>query len=106
VLSAVGKASIDNITSDDIVVLIGIGTALKDGDTTVEEQFRAKKKVAAVEPKITFEELTALYEKNFPILGAATDKNAKRIMANKEVDNYDKIAAEIKAAAEEAEKGA
>lgn len=40
VLSAVGKAAIDHITGDDIVVLIGIGQAIKDGDTTVDGAFR------------------------------------------------------------------
>lgn len=40
ILSAIGKASIDHITSDDLVVLIGLGTAIKDGDTNIETAFR------------------------------------------------------------------
>jgi hypothetical protein len=44
-LSAIGKSSIDHITSDDLVTLIGIGQAIKDGDTTVEEAFKNTKKV-------------------------------------------------------------
>jgi len=44
VLSSVGKAAIDHITGDDLVVIIGIGQAIKDGDTTVEEAFRGVKK--------------------------------------------------------------
>ena len=43
VLSAVGKASLSNITPEDLVVIIGIGQAIKDGDTTVEEAFRREK---------------------------------------------------------------
>jgi hypothetical protein len=43
VLSAVGKAAIDHVTADDIAVLIGIGQAIKDGDTTVEQAFFNKK---------------------------------------------------------------
>jgi hypothetical protein len=43
VLSAIGKASIDFVDADDIATLIGIGTALKDGDTTVESAFRRNK---------------------------------------------------------------
>ncbi len=43
ILSAVGKAAIDHVTVDDIVVLIGIGTAIKDGDTTVELAFKTPK---------------------------------------------------------------
>jgi hypothetical protein len=43
VLSAIGKASIDFVDADDIATLIGIGTALKDGDTTVDSAFRRNK---------------------------------------------------------------
>lgn len=50
VLMAVGKASIDHITGDDLVVLIGIGQAIKDGDTTVEEAFLSKN-TSKPEPK-------------------------------------------------------
>lgn len=49
VLKAVGKAAIDHITPDDLVVLIGIGQAIMDGDTTVDQAFRsgpAQKKTA------------------------------------------------------------
>jgi len=49
VLSAIGKASIDHIGKDEIVVLIGIGTAIKDGDTTIDQAFRAKKSGPPVE---------------------------------------------------------
>lgn len=43
VLSVIGKAAVDHITSDDLVVLIGIGQAIKDGETTVDNTFRQKK---------------------------------------------------------------
>lgn len=43
ILKAVGKAAIDHITADDIVVLIGTGQAIKDGDTTVDLAFRGGK---------------------------------------------------------------
>lgn len=43
VLGAVGKASIDHIGQDEIVVLIGIGTSIKDGDVTVDQAFRGGK---------------------------------------------------------------
>jgi len=42
ILSAIGKASVDHVTADDIVVLIGIGTAIRDGDTTIDQAFRGK----------------------------------------------------------------
>jgi uncharacterized protein (UPF0147 family) len=92
VLGAVGKASIDNVTADDIVVLVGIGTALKDGDTTVEEAFRSKKKGAdPAAPSITVEELKAFHEKNQPVLSAKTDANAKRIIKDNETESFDKV---------------
>jgi hypothetical protein len=48
ILSAVGKASLDHIGPDEIVVLIGIGTAIKEGDTTVDQAFRSSKRPAPV----------------------------------------------------------
>lgn len=39
VLSVIGKAALEHVTPDDIVVLIGIGTAIKDGDTSVDVAF-------------------------------------------------------------------
>ena len=58
VLSAVGKSSLDHIGQDEIVVLIGIGTAIKDGDTTVDMAFRGGKK-SEVEPPKEKEEIIA-----------------------------------------------
>ena len=43
VLSAIGKAAVSHVTADDIAVLIGIGQAIKDGDTTVEYAFKGVK---------------------------------------------------------------
>jgi len=43
ILGAVGKAAVDHITGDDLVVLIGIGQAIKDGDTSVDMAFRPQK---------------------------------------------------------------
>lgn len=42
VLSAIGKASISHVDPDDLVTLIGIGQAIKDGDTSVENAFKSK----------------------------------------------------------------
>lgn len=41
VLAVIGKAAIDHVTADDIVVLIGLAQAIKDGDTTVDMAFRS-----------------------------------------------------------------
>jgi hypothetical protein len=50
-LGAIGKAAIDHITADDLVVLIGIAQAIKDGETTVEMAFRSKKGTAPANEK-------------------------------------------------------
>lgn len=42
VLSALGKASINQVTGNDLITLIGIGTAINEGDTTIDEAFRKK----------------------------------------------------------------
>jgi DNA-directed RNA polymerase subunit RPC12/RpoP len=39
VLRTLGRKSIEEVTFDDVAVLIGLGTAIKDGDTTVDEAF-------------------------------------------------------------------
>lgn len=52
ILSAIGRAAIEHITADDLVVLIGIGQAIRDGDTTVDQAFKsAKKEVKTGEEK-------------------------------------------------------
>ncbi len=51
-LAAIGKNSVDHITGDDLIVLIGIAQALKDGDTTVEETFRPAKKKSKEEIEV------------------------------------------------------
>lgn len=43
ILGAIGKASINYIDAEDIADLIGIGTAIREGDTTVDEAFRKAK---------------------------------------------------------------
>jgi len=39
ILGVLNRKSIDEVTFDDVAILIGLGTAIKDGDTTVEEAF-------------------------------------------------------------------
>lgn len=43
VLKVIGKASVDHIDADNLMTLIGLAQAIKDGDTSVEETFRPKK---------------------------------------------------------------
>lgn len=44
VLKIVGKTQISQLTNDDLVTLIGVGQALKDGDTTPEIIFKRAEK--------------------------------------------------------------
>lgn len=53
ILSAIGKAAVDHVTGDDLVVLIGIGQAIKDGDTTIELAFKGGRDI---KPNKTAEE--------------------------------------------------
>jgi hypothetical protein len=56
VLTVIGKESVNNITSDDLVVLIGIAQAIMDGDTTVEYAFRSKESKSGDEKKADLKE--------------------------------------------------
>lgn len=40
ILKAINKASVNQLTGDDIINLVGIGQAIKDGEITIEEAFR------------------------------------------------------------------
>lgn len=53
ILQAVGKSSTSHLGADELAVLIGIGQAIKDGDTTVDEAFRNKVSTAKQSPKKT-----------------------------------------------------
>lgn len=46
VLPLVGKANVDQLTKGDLVVLIGVAQALKDGDVTAEMVFKPATKTA------------------------------------------------------------
>ena len=63
VLTAVGKAAVDHLTSDDLVVIIGIGQAIKDGDTTVDLAFKGAK-MSAEESRKT----SALVDTDIPAI--------------------------------------
>ena len=86
ILSAIGKAALDHITPDDLVVLIGIGTAIKDGDTTVDQAFRGAK----VDP-VSLEEINNMFESKRALLSDAELKDAQRIIDGKEVNSYVKL---------------
>jgi len=85
VLTAVGKASISQLTREDLVSLLGIYQAIKDGDTTVENAFRGGNE------KILIEDLTALYEAKKSACTPEEQKNAQRIIDTKEERSYSKL---------------
>ena len=88
ILKAIGKAALQHITADDLVVLIGIGTAIRDGDTTVEMAFRGGKKV---ESPITVDMLNECLEASMEFLTKKEFDDAKRIIENKEETSYKKL---------------
>jgi hypothetical protein len=77
ILRVIGRKSVDEVTIDDVSKLIGLGTAIKDGETTVEEAFpplfedeqkRAEKDVADKQGSETVEQ---------PKAGGKKSKKAK-----------------------------
>lgn len=42
ILRAIGKQSVNHIEEEEILSLLGIGQAIKDGDTTVDDAFRSR----------------------------------------------------------------
>lgn len=90
ILSAIGKAAIDHVTGDDLVVLIGIGTAIRDGDTTVEQAFKGVKENGNG-ATVTLEELQKLYEDKLPLLNKEEMDSAKRIISSNEASSFKKL---------------
>lgn len=89
ILGAIGRAAMDHVTADDLVILIGIGQAIKDGDTTVDYAFRGIRDNQA--EKVSFEDLNSLFELKKANLKADDLKSAQRIIDNKEEKSYFKL---------------
>ncbi len=88
ILSAVGKTSITHLTSDDLVVLIGVGTAIKDGDTSIEQAFKGEK---TKENLITAESLKTLLGEKRGFLTKKEEDEAKRIIDGNETASFKKL---------------
>lgn len=88
ILAAVGKQAINHVTPDDIISLIGIGQAIRDGDTTVEQAFKGAKGPADT---VTIEDLDLLFQSKKGALTPDELKNAERIIAGKEEKSYAKL---------------
>lgn len=88
ILSAIGKASVNHITKDDLVTLIGIGQAIKDGDTNVDSAFRGKKEENA---EVALDDLKKLFEDKKSLLSDTEIKDAERIINGEEKLSYNKL---------------
>lgn len=88
VLTAIGKAAIDHVTADDLVVLIGIGTAIRDGDTTVELAFKGEK---TKENLIGKDDLQILFDSKVHLLNKKEFDDATRILTNNETNSFKKL---------------
>lgn len=66
ILQAIGKAAVDHIDGDDIVVLIGIGQSIKDGDTTIDQAFKREPKGTNDATKKAADELVAKLNEKKP----------------------------------------
>lgn len=76
ILASVGKSKLEYIGADEIVILIGIGTAIKDGDTTIDEAFR---------PHLAKKNQTSTKEN---LLNAdEIDKQLKECLTKEEINN-------------------
>lgn len=89
ILAAIGRSALDHVTADDIVILIGIGQAIKDGDTDVGAAFKGKKDWTP--PTITPEDLQILLDSKAHLLNKTEFKDASRIIGDKEVASYQKL---------------
>lgn len=88
ILNAIGRSAIDHVTPDDLVALIGIGQAIKDGDTTVDLAFKGVK--TDKPDDVTKDELKALFELKKEFLKEEDSLMIERILKNNEKLSYKK----------------
>lgn len=88
ILFAVGKAAIDFVDADDIITLVGVGQAIRDGDTTVEQAFKGEK---TQENPISLDDLRKLYDEKLPSLNKKEMEDARRIIDGNELTNFKKL---------------
>lgn len=53
ILEMLGRVSDNHVTAEDLVVLVGVGQAIKDGDTSIEDAFKPKQKGKSVQQQET-----------------------------------------------------
>ncbi len=102
VLDSIGKASLANITQDDLVTLIGFGTSIADGSFTVETVFKSKSRSSAApdpeKDEIQQKKQDAKLKELTDLLPLVVDKltNKERtdignVIKDKDFKSYDKI---------------
>lgn len=89
ILKAVGRASIDHITADDIVAIIGIGQAIKDGDTSVELAFKGGKSTSPSE--ISLDDIKLLFDMKKEFMPPQEVIDCERVINTAEKNSYKKI---------------
>jgi len=85
ILQAVGKAAIEHLQPDDIAVLIGIGTSIKEGDATIDEVFRPKKGATETKPNPEINRLGAMIEKFDSVFDLETIRDTVDATGNEEL---------------------
>jgi hypothetical protein len=88
ILSAVGKSAVQHLTPEDLVTLIGIGTAIKDGETNPDSAFRGKKEQ---KNEISTQTLQKLLDDRVGELNKKDFEDAKRIIDNNETASFKKL---------------
>jgi hypothetical protein len=73
ILAKLGKAGIADINTDDLVLLFGMLTAIKDGDTTPEQAFATTEETRIEQPKSKSEQKP---ETETPATATATDTSS------------------------------
>lgn len=97
ILSVVKRAHVDHVTGDDLVLIIGIGQAIKDGDTTPDMAFRGLGK--SIKPdEITIGELKDLFNLKGENLKEDEKIHIERVIKNEEVLSYKKAMEILKTA--------
>lgn len=76
---------IDDIDLDKLATLSGMRTLIKNGESTIKDLFESNG------PGVTLEELQTLYEFKKSLLTQDEQKNAQRILDNKEEKSYLKL---------------
>lgn len=73
ILARLGKSGIEGVGLDDIATLIGLGTAIKDGETTVDDAFPPLEGTVEDQKKVANEKINSLRNKASSTQATATD---------------------------------